>query len=74
MVHVLEEEGEAAAAKTAAGWHLCLDALERRLAGAHEGDAPAGISPQWLERYDEYVAAGLPSGAEVPGLEEARGS
>ena len=46
MVHLLHDEGEPAAAKTAAGWHLCLDALERRLAGEQPGPAPAGVSPR----------------------------
>ncbi len=36
MLHVLNEEGEPAAAKVAAGWHLCLDAMARRLAGEHD--------------------------------------
>lgn len=71
MVHVLDEEGAPAAAKTAAG-HLCLDAMERRLAGSRSGDAPSGPSPEWLARYDEYRAAGVPSGADVPGLEGVR--
>jgi len=67
MVHLLHDEGAPAAAKTAAGWHLCLDALERRLAGKQPGPAPAGVSPEWRERYDEYLAGGVPAGAEVPG-------
>jgi uncharacterized protein YndB with AHSA1/START domain len=74
MLHVLNEEGEAAAAKAAAGWHLCLDALERRLAGEHDGPAPEGASPEWRERYEAYIAAGVPAGAEVPGLDEASGA
>lgn len=72
MLHVINEEGEDAAAKVAAGWHLCLDAMARRLAGEHDGAAPSGVSPEWLARYDDYVAAGVPAGAEVPGLDEAR--
>lgn len=65
LVHVLNEEGEPAAAKTAAGWHLCLDALERRLGGEHDGEPPSGMSPLWRERHDGYVATGMPSGAPV---------
>ena len=65
MTHTLFEEGENAAAKTAAGWHLCLDALSARLDGARD-PAPTGASPEWRERYDEYVAAGLPHGASIP--------
>jgi len=66
LVQLLHDEGEPSAARTAAGWHLCLDALARRLAGAQPGPAPAGPSPQWHARYDEYVAAGMPAGAEIP--------
>jgi uncharacterized protein YndB with AHSA1/START domain len=66
LLHVLYEEGEDAAAKTAAGWHLCLDGMERRLAG-EDVEPPAGRSPEWEARYDEYVARGIPSGAEIPG-------
>jgi uncharacterized protein YndB with AHSA1/START domain len=67
LVHVLEEEGAPGAAKTAAGWHLCLDALAARADGAQPGQAPAGPTPEWRERYAEYVAAGVPEGAEIPG-------
>ena len=65
FVHVLAGEGADAAARTAAGWHLCLAALDRALAG-EAGDAPAGPSPAWHERYAEYVALGFPAGAPVP--------
>ena len=68
LLHVLHEEGAPGAAKTAAGWHLCLDALERRVAGEQAASAPEGATPEWRERYDEYRAAGVPSGAAVPGL------
>ena len=67
LEHVLHEEGAPGAAKTAAGWHLCLDALAARLDGTHAGPAPEGPSPAWRARYDEYVAAGVPAGAAVPG-------
>lgn len=72
LLHVLNEEGESAAAKTAAGWHVCLDALQRRLAGEHDGPAPEGQSPEWREHYDHYVAAGMPAGAAVPESDTAR--
>ncbi len=72
MTHILNEEGAGSAAKVAAGWELCLDALAEHAAGRHDGPAPGGPSPAWLELYEAYIAAGMPSGAEVPGLEEAR--
>jgi uncharacterized protein YndB with AHSA1/START domain len=50
------------AARNAAGWDVCLDAL------TGTSDAPSsGRTPPWEERYQEYVAAGLPSGAAIPG-------
>ena len=68
MLHVLHGEGEDAAARTAAGWHVCLDAMEARLAGG-DGvvDKSGAPTPEWQARYDEYVAQGVPSGAEIPG-------
>jgi len=67
MLHVLYEEGEDAAAKTAAGWHVCLDVMERRLAGEEVAPPGGGPTPEWQARYDEYVGRGVPSGAEIPG-------
>jgi uncharacterized protein YndB with AHSA1/START domain len=52
------------AARDAAGWHQCLDGLERRLGGAASAQAmPDGA---WRARYDEYAGRGLPTGAPVP--------
>ena len=67
LVHVLNLEGAPAAAKVSAGWHLCLDAMEHALDG-DPGEAPSGASEAWRRLYDGYIAAGVPSGAEVPGL------
>jgi len=68
MLHVLNEEGAPSAAKTAAGWHLCLDALCDRLDGGEPDVARDGRpTPAWSARYEEYRAAGMPSGAEIPG-------
>ena len=68
MLHVLNQEGEPAAAKTLAGWHVCLDAMERRLAGEPDAGQHDGVSPEWKQRYAEYQEQGAPAGAEVPGL------
>jgi uncharacterized protein YndB with AHSA1/START domain len=67
LLHVLHQEGEDAVAKTAAGWHLCLDGMERRLAGGAGVTETGGPGPEWQARYDEYVAQGMPSGAQIPG-------
>ena len=56
-----------AAARDAAGWHVCLDRLAQAL---DTGDATApgpDSTPEWSALFDAYVAAGLPEGAPVPG-------
>jgi uncharacterized protein YndB with AHSA1/START domain len=50
------------AARNAAGWDVCLSALDARA-----GNRPQHGAPRWGPAYDRYVAAGLPSGAPVPG-------
>ena len=61
------EVGEVdAAARTAAGWTVCLDVLERRVAG-ETPPPPGGVpTPEWRAHYEHYVGAGVPSGAPVP--------
>ncbi len=53
------------AARDGAGWHLCLDALERRLDGdeAQRPDPPE----RWRDYYEEYQQRGFPVGAVLPG-------
>jgi uncharacterized protein YndB with AHSA1/START domain len=53
------------AARDAAGWHMCLDALERVLEGGPV-EHPSG-SGEWRGLYAEYTGRGLPTGAPVPG-------
>ncbi|MFC5062617.1 SRPBCC family protein [Actinomycetospora atypica] len=53
------------AARNAAGWEVCLDALDAALAGGSP-EAPGGPTPIWRRHLDDYVAAGVPSGAPVP--------
>jgi uncharacterized protein YndB with AHSA1/START domain len=55
------------AARNAAGWDICLLALDAHAAGDAVEGPHAGTRPAWNERYEEYRAAGLPSGAPVPG-------
>lgn len=50
------------AARDSAGWHVCLDRLERQLAGAD-----AGGREGWRELYEEYQRRGAPAGAQIPG-------
>lgn len=58
-------EARDAAARNAAGWDVCLAALDA-LAEDRAADRPPW-RPPWRSTYDEYVAAGLPSGAPIPG-------
>jgi uncharacterized protein YndB with AHSA1/START domain len=65
FTHFLSERIQAA--RDAAGWEMCLAELDRLLAGEPAEAPGTGATPEWRELYDKYVAAGLPSGAEVPG-------
>ncbi|MEO3749268.1 SRPBCC family protein [Streptomyces sp. B6B3] len=72
LTNVLEARNTAA--RNAAGWHVCLLALDARVAGRptagpHADDQPVG----WAELYDEYVTAGTPSGAPIPGSDGTNG-
>jgi uncharacterized protein YndB with AHSA1/START domain len=51
------------AARDSAGWHVCLDRLQARLAG--RGDASEG--EDWRGLYEEYQRRGAPAGAPIPG-------
>ncbi|MEV3855919.1 SRPBCC family protein [Streptomyces sp. NPDC050095] len=62
LTNVLESADTAA--RNAAGWELCLCALD-----AADRDEPAPTAPAWKEFYDAYVEIGFPSGAPVPGLD-----
>jgi uncharacterized protein YndB with AHSA1/START domain len=53
------------ASRDGAGWHVCLDRLER-LVGGEDGPAATGASDRWRELYDEYQRRGVPAGAEIP--------
>jgi uncharacterized protein YndB with AHSA1/START domain len=64
LINVLSERN--AAARNAAGWAVCLAELEKQLAGM-AGDGPHSSSAlAWQPLYDAAVAAGMPSGAEIP--------
>jgi uncharacterized protein YndB with AHSA1/START domain len=64
LINVLHERN--AAARNGAGWHICLAELDKRLAGdTSDGPHSASAEP-WQPLYERYIAAGLPSGAEIP--------
>jgi uncharacterized protein YndB with AHSA1/START domain len=55
------------ASRDAAGWHVCLDLLERHLGGAATRSPSSDATPEWRALYDEYQRRGLPAGAPLPG-------
>ncbi|MDD7964919.1 SRPBCC family protein [Actinomycetospora lemnae] len=64
FTHLIDEKP--AAARNAAGWELCLDALDAAVAGTPVAPS-GGRTPAWEAIYQEFVAAGMPSGAPIPG-------
>lgn len=64
LTNVLEAKDTAS--RNAAGWHVCLAALDARAEGRPTA-GPHGETAPWEGLYERYVAAGLPSGAPVPG-------
>lgn len=59
-------EARDAAARNAAGWTVCLAELGKQLAGQVAGGPHSEIAESWREHYEDYVAAGMPSGAYLP--------
>ncbi|HEX9624514.1 MAG TPA: SRPBCC family protein [Streptosporangiaceae bacterium] len=55
------------AARNAAGWTVCLAELDKHVAGQVAEGPHSDTAGPWREHYDSYVAAGMPSGAEIPG-------
>ncbi|TML98734.1 MAG: SRPBCC family protein [Actinobacteria bacterium] len=55
------------AARDAAGWHVCLDRLERQLAGTPAPAPGTGPTEKWREHYEEYARRGFTTGAPIPG-------
>ncbi|MET9499126.1 SRPBCC family protein [Streptomyces sp. NPDC006552] len=68
LTNVLERPDTAA--RNAAGWEVCLTALDAADRGAAPDGAHAGAVAPWKELYDAYRAAGFPSGAPVPDLDD----
>lgn len=49
------------AARTAGGWEVCLHAMD-----LHLGAEPTSAG-NWQQHYRDYIAAGVPYGAPIPG-------
>ncbi|WP_415856307.1 hypothetical protein [Sinomonas sp. G460-2] len=56
-----------AAARNAAGWHVCLAELAARLGGGEPGGPHSAGALEWQPLYDGYIREGLPFGAPIPG-------
>jgi len=67
VTNVLSEENTAA--RNGAGWEVCLSALDSKARGEGFAGPHAGVSGVWKEYYEAYIAAGVPSGAPVPGTD-----
>lgn len=55
-----------AAARNAAGWSVCLGELDKHIGGRPANGPHSGTAASWQAHYDTSVAAGMPSGAEIP--------
>lgn len=65
LTNVLEARDTAA--RSAAGWQVCLGELAKHLSG-NEAEGPhAPSAAPWRPVYEAYVASGMPHGAEIPG-------
>ncbi|EFV11863.1 SRPBCC domain-containing protein [Segniliparus rugosus] len=69
FIHVLGSRDTAA--RTAAGWTVCLQELVKHLAGDAADGPHSGTAAPWRPIYEEYVALGFPHGAPIPGQPEA---
>ncbi|MET9731107.1 SRPBCC family protein [Streptomyces sp. NPDC006458] len=57
------------AARNAAGWEVCLTALDAVARGETPAGPHTGAGALWREAYEGYIEAGFPSGAPVPGVD-----
>ena len=67
FVDLLPSGDVSGAARTAAGWHACLDALGEHLTTGAVSPPPAEPTEQFRGLHDHYAAAGFPTGGPVPG-------
>jgi uncharacterized protein YndB with AHSA1/START domain len=55
-----------AAARNAAGWSVCIGELDKLIAGVRADGPHSTTASPWQPLYDDYVASGIPHGAEIP--------
>jgi len=66
FIDLMPDDYAPGAARTAAGWHVCLDTLESLLDG-HAVSAPTHEpTDRFRELYDGYIARGVPHAAPIP--------
>jgi uncharacterized protein YndB with AHSA1/START domain len=64
LVNILSTPG--AGARNAAGWEMCLDLLDRVVAGAREGSASDAGMAEFLPVLEKYKAMGVPDDGWLP--------
>lgn len=67
LLNVLERRD--ASARNAAGWDVCLRELDKVVDDVETAGPHSDSAQPWQPLYDAYVAAGLPAGAPVPGVD-----
>ena len=55
------------AARDGSGWHVCLNELEKHLAGDPATAPGTEMTDELRDLYAEYERRGAPSGAPMPG-------
>lgn len=64
LTNILSEQGSSA--RNAAGWHVCLDALERAVADVAADPVETGATSEWASHYANYQARDFPASAIIP--------
>jgi uncharacterized protein YndB with AHSA1/START domain len=67
FIDLMPDDFEPAAARTAAGWHVCLDSLIEHLATGNLDPPSNEADENFRAVYDLYVADGLPNEVPLPG-------
>jgi uncharacterized protein YndB with AHSA1/START domain len=66
FTNLMPTDSSPAAARTAAGWHICLDELEEHLSTGKLTPPSNSPTPRFRELYKGYLADGVPGGAPFP--------
>lgn len=66
LINILSEQDTAA--RNASGWAVCLGELDKHIAGERSNGPHSADALAFQPLYDAHLAAGVPSGAEIPDL------